>query len=542
MEKVAFQNLYTEEEKLRFAQCRALEPGLIYRPLFSIVVPVYHTPVRLLNEMIASVVCQSYPDWELCITNAGSEDERLVCALEYWMGQDKRIRVQHLPVNGGISSNTNACLEMAQGEYIAMLDHDDLLTENALCEVALCLQEDPSLDFLYSDQDMIDEESTKRFNPLYKPAWSKDMMYSGNYITHFSVLRTSLIREIGGWDAATDGAQDWDIFLRAAEHTDKIRGIPRILYHWRMASTSTASSMDTKRYALEAQLRTIRRHLWRMGERQAEVCFYNQDIFKIQIHWNRKHDRDISVILFDEEQRGDLRRTVSLIRVALRLREREMIVLSDNKDRLEVLKESGATCILLPERRRWEEGYNAGAALASGEILLFLTDRTLPVTRDTLFELADWALYDKVAVAAPKIMGEGKHIKEMGIALELDGPVSMFRGCFADGTTKCGKNYWYRDVCAVDYGCFAVKRSTHGQVGGFREKTALSMVEYCLKLIKNGYRHLVSPYAEVHFLGEGSTMCDRLKGEIDRKDWRDFVLAWGLPAEDPYYRRDISKD
>lgn len=281
MQNQDFSYLYTEEERARFDWCRREQGGWNYRPLFSIVVPVYKTPVRLLDEMIGSVVRQSYPQWELCIANASPEDEKLCEALEVWQQKDSRIRVKELSENGGISANTNACFDMVQGEYTAMLDHDDMLTENALAEVVWLLQEQPETDFIYSDQDMLEEDSSKRFNPLYKPQWSKDCMYSGNYITHFSVLRTSLIREIGGWDPSTDGAQDWDLFLKAAEHTDQIVGIPRILYHWRMASTSTASSMETKTYALEAQLRAIRGHLHREGEPQADVEFYSRDIFKI---------------------------------------------------------------------------------------------------------------------------------------------------------------------------------------------------------------------------------------------------------------------
>ena len=205
-----FSYLYTEEERARFDWCRREQGSWNYRPLISIVVPVYKTPARLLNEMIGSVVRQSYPQWELCIANASPEDGKLCEALAAWQREDGRIHVRELAENGGISANTNACFAMVQGEYTAMLDHDDMLTENALAEVVWLLQKQPETDFLYSDQDMLEEDSSKRFNPLYKPQWSKDCMYSGNYITHFSVLRTSLIQKIGGWDPSTDGAQDWE--------------------------------------------------------------------------------------------------------------------------------------------------------------------------------------------------------------------------------------------------------------------------------------------------------------------------------------------
>ncbi len=552
MQIMTFDHLYTEEEKARFAQCRSAVPQLSYRPLISIVVPVYRTPVRLLNEMISSVMAQSYPEWELCIANASGGEEELCRVLEEWQKQDHRIKVRSLEKNLGISGNTNACLEMAEGEYTAMLDHDDLLTENALCEVVMCLQGDEAdrADFLYSDQDMVDEQTSKRFNPLYKPAWSKDMMYSGNYITHFSVLRTSLVREIGGWDTETDGAQDWDLFLKAAEHTDKILGIPRILYHWRMASTSTASSMETKSYALDAQLRAVKGHLARMGEPQADVRFYNRDIFKMQVLWNRKHEKDISVIVFDESKRGSLKLLVSLVKVALRMKEREIIVVSEDENRLEGLTEEGCVTVRVSAGSRWPDGYQAGSARAAGEILLFLTDRALPMTRQTVTELADWAFYDKVAVAGPKIMGEGKTLREMGIVLEKDGPVPMFRGCYEDGTTDRGKNYWYRNVHAVDNSCFAIRRRVHEEAGGFLQKQTIGgkqmpvfpMIEYCLRLEQMGYRHVVSPYAQIRLLGSGGTMCDSMNEQIQetqsgREAWETLRGQFQLPDRDGYYPR-----
>ena len=571
-----FSYLYTEEERARFDWCRREQGSWNYRPLISIVVPVYKTPVRLLNEMIGSVVRQSYPQWELCIANASPEDGKLCEALAAWQREDGRIHVQELAENGGISANTNACFAMVQGEYTAMLDHDDMLTENALAEVVWLLQKQPETDFIYSDQDMLEEDSSKRFNPLYKPQWSKDCMYSGNYITHFSVLRTSLIQKIGGWDPSTDGAQDWDLFLKAAEHTDRIVGIPRILYHWRMASTSTASSMATKTYALEAQLRAIRGHLHRAGEPQADVEFYSQDIFKIQVKWNRTHDRDISVIFLDEDEIGDLASQIALVRVMLQLREREIVVVSRSKERLDGLKGKealvGESCRgLRVSFANWAEGYQVGAAalrcvqevaegtdmdsrhgVAAGELLLFVTDGLTALRRKSLLELADWALYDQVAIAAPKYEEENRVIREMGIALTTEDPVSMFAGCFTDGTTDCGKNYWYRDVTAVDYHCFAIRRELFGQVGGFfqREESTfeisgsdLWMFDFCLRLRALGYRHMVSPYAPMRLNtgGRKTMMCDQIKAHVSEKVWRVFCEKYGIGKYDSYYRKVVDK-
>lgn len=536
MEKKDFTYLYSDEEKERFAWCRQMADKLSYCPLISIVVPVYHTPVRLLDEMIASVAAQSYGNWELCIANASPEDEALSAALAAWQEKDARIHVKDLAENGGISANTNECFAMVQGEYTAMLDHDDLLTENALFEVVWCLQEHPELDFIYSDQDMIDEDSTRRFNPLYKPRWSRDMMYSGNYITHFSVLRTSLIQKAGGWDPKTDGAQDWDLFLKAAELTDRIHGIPRILYHWRMASTSTASSMETKSYALDAQLRAVKAHLDRMGEKQADVVFYNRDIFKMQIRWNRIHDRDISVILVKEHEDSDLNLLIAMIRMALDLKEKEIILVTP---RQRFICCEGTVKMVCHAFRSRAEAYAAGAREASGELLLFLTDGVHPLQKDTLKELADWAMYDRVAVAAPVFTGEDRIIREMGIALTKDGPLPMFAGEFADGTSSVGKNYWYRNVQAADDSCFAIQRDRYLEVGGFLEEEGeLSMLKLCQRLRQKGYRHVVSPYAKMtlHQSASAHTLCQRIRNS-SMKEYMEFMENRGLPGEDPCYRR-----
>ena len=529
MERIDFSALYSEEELKRQKWCRDNREVLTYRPLISITVPVYRTPINLLDEMIASVVQQSYDNWELCIVNASPEQKELCRRLSEWQEADERIRVKDLEHNGGISANTNACFEMVRGEYVGMLDHDDLLTENALFEIVWCLQERPELDFLYSDQDMIDENSTKRFNPLYKPEWSQEMLYSGNYITHFSVLRTSLIREIGGWEPRTDGAQDWDLFLKAGEHTDKIHGIEQILYHWRMASTSTATSMETKSYALDAQLRAIKEHLDRKGETQAEVVFQNRDILKTRIKWNREHDRDISVIVLDEGRTEHLKLQVQLIRAALHMNEKEIIVVSADEGRLACLKDAGCKCVN-GAFSNWAEGYRMGAEYACGEVLLFCTDGVSPMHYDTFYELADWAKYDRVAVAAPRILKDEYTLRSMGIALTENGIIPMFEGCTTHKTLSNGFVYWYRNISAADYNCFAIRRSLFEEAGGFlNESGAGAMAVFCLELSRRGYRHMVTPYAEIML--KGKTMTEQYDG-VDKT----ICEKYSISGDDKYYR------
>jgi SAM-dependent methyltransferase len=249
------------EEDLRHQ--REESGRLNYQPLVSIILPVHRIPVWILEETIQSVVNQTYPLWELSI--AGGELSRKVrrCA-ESHASRDPRIKFNWLPRNLGISGNSNAALRPAQGEFVALLDHDDVLAPFALFEIVRRLNEDPELDLLYSDKDML-SPGGRRFQPLFKPRWSPAMMLSANYLTHLTVLRRSIVEEIGGFRSEMDGSQDWDLFLRFVERTSRIERVPRVLYHWRVVPTSVARSIGAKPYALAAQERAVHEHLERTG-------------------------------------------------------------------------------------------------------------------------------------------------------------------------------------------------------------------------------------------------------------------------------------
>ena len=240
---------------------------------FSIVVPVYHTEPEHLADLLESVFGQSYPNWELCLAdassrplreNCGGNDDPVARQLLHFLG-DSRVKYKHLPENLGISGNSNAALSLATGEFVVMADHDDILTKDALERLAQLLKMRPDADFIYSDSDLTDHDNLYDYNALRKPAWSPETLCSANYITHLSVVRAGLLRELGGWRPEYDGAQDWDLFLRIGEHTDRIYHIPLILYHWRAAAGSTARNVAEKPYARQAQLKAVQDHLIRCG-------------------------------------------------------------------------------------------------------------------------------------------------------------------------------------------------------------------------------------------------------------------------------------
>jgi len=232
--------------------------NLYYRPLISIVTPVFNPPADVLEELIESVLDQTYTEFELCLGNFGDSPEIKEVIARY-AALDKRVKDYVFSENLGIAANSNKILEKVKGEFIALLDHDDTLAPNALYENVKLLNQKP-YDFIYSDKDKIDEKGN-RFDPLFKPELSPEMLLNINFLTHLNVMRTSLVRKIGGWDVATNGAQDWDIFLRVVSEAKHVGFIPKVLYHWRVIATSTAMSIDTKPYALENQRKAVDKYL-----------------------------------------------------------------------------------------------------------------------------------------------------------------------------------------------------------------------------------------------------------------------------------------
>jgi glycosyltransferase involved in cell wall biosynthesis len=249
-----------EVEEKAFDRQKQVEEAkkLKQQPLVSLITPVFNPPLKAHSELIESVMAQTYGNFELLLFNFGDKPE-VKKLLDGWAKKDKRIVVKHGLPNGGISKNSNFCLKYVKGEYVGLLDHDDALMPNALYECVKAVNEHGA-EFIYSDKDKITEDG-KRHEPFFKPDLSPEMTLGGNYLTHFNLMKTSIVRDLGGWDPETDGAQDWDLFLRILDKTDKVIHVPKILYHWRTVEGSTASSMQVKPYALGAQRRAVNKYL-----------------------------------------------------------------------------------------------------------------------------------------------------------------------------------------------------------------------------------------------------------------------------------------
>lgn len=266
-------------------------------PLISVLLPTYNTPEPFLRECIDSIIMQSYPRWELCIADDASTDNRTREVLKEYEKKDKRIRIVFREKNGHISKASNSALEQANGDFVALMDHDDILWPNALFVVAQTIQDNPDVDHIYTDEDKIDGTGKVHSYPFLKPDFSPEFLESCNYITHFSCIRTSLMKEIGGFRAGYEGAQDWDLFIRIAEKTDRIVHIPQILYSWRIHEASTASDTDAKPYVYEAQLKLLEDHLKRTKAKgQVETGIIKQHR---TIKYEPAPDSKLEVIVYD---------------------------------------------------------------------------------------------------------------------------------------------------------------------------------------------------------------------------------------------------
>ena len=525
-----YYSLYSEEEKERFKFCREQMQIMKYRPLISMVIPVYNTDQHMLDELVMSMQEQSYDNWEICFANGSYENKRLNAALASYAAADSRIHYKVLDKNGGISYNTNEAFDLSQGEFIGMLDHDDLLTPNALAEVVMVLNENKKLDFIYSDQDKVNEDTTSRFGILHKPAWSMETLYSGNYITHFSVIRRSIIEKAGCWDGDLDGAQDWDLFLKVTEKTQNIHAIPQVLYHWRTASTSTALSMDTKQYALDAQIRSLQNHFDRM-EYPAEAHFTSKKKLEIHIKWNSICNQQVSIIIFDENVNENLDSYIQFMWLELKDKLKEVILISGDMKRLAKVKQE---CKKIHTRcRNYAEAYNLGIRLSAGEILICATDRAVSVDVRTYEELAQWAVHPEIGVVGPKVLYGNRKVNSMGIILNRDMPRSLFHkyNNFSAVATAFGNTSWYRDVNAIDYYCFAVEKKKIKEIGVFKpELKKVAMIEYCLRTRKK-YRNLVNPFAIVQYNVNYPKDIMRNCNEAYIK----LLEEYDMPAIDAYY-------
>lgn len=467
-----------------------------YMPLFSILVPVYNTPIPYLWEMLDSVRNQTYQKWQLCIANANPENEDVARILNQYIEMDIRIQVVNVPENLGIAQNTNKALSIAKGDYIGLLDHDDMLAADALFEVAKTIN-DKNADVIYTNEDKITMSGEKYFQPNFKPEYNLDMLRSNNYICHFFIAKASLMKEIGGFRGEYNGAQDYDMIFRCTERADNIVRIPKVLYHWRMHEQSTAENPESKRYAFDAGKKVIEDHLKRCGE-SAEVEMTEYPGF-YRVKYAIKEKPRVSVVIVKETKNMIPKDT--LIKIADdygRDRVEFCVVDGNYKGDIEF---DGISINTLPWKKECNntEMLNYGIEKTKNEYILVLSSYIIKVSDNYIETFVSNTMRKNVGAVGGKMYFSNGTIKNAGLFIKKDGTIEeVFKKLPRLCVGYMNRQSMQQNMQAITFDDIMFKKSLWEKIknGISKSKSLQRDVEICTKIRGNDLLLVYTPWAE----------------------------------------------
>ncbi|ACL56937.1 glycosyltransferase family 2 protein [Methylobacterium nodulans] len=536
------------------ARIRAEVAAMTDPPRISVVMPVYNPAPKVLEEALRSVRAQLYPHWELCIADDASTDPAVPRLLARIAKEEPRVRLVRRPENGHIARATNTALELATGAFVAFMDHDDVLPEHALFEVAKAILREPQLDLVYTDEDKIDVKG-RRFEPHFKCDWNPELLYAQNYINHLTVVRTSLVREVGGLKVGFEGSQDHDLLLRLSDRLsrDRIRHLPQVLYHWRAAIGSGTFSDTALERAEAARLQALRDLIARRGwPHRAErgPLGFNRLVRALPAPAPR-----VSVVIPTRDR-------AELLRVALRglLHETaypdiEVIIL-DNDSRepetaallAEAATDPRVRVLTSPGAFNFSALSNQGAAAATGPLILFLNNDVEVTQPGWLTEMASIAVEPTVGAVGAKLSYPDGTLQHGGVVLGAGGVAGHSHpGIGPDDPGYFGRMVMAQEVSAVTGACLMMRRSVFTQVGGFdaeRLTVAFNDVDLCLRIRQAGYLIIWTPHAslihhESKSRGLEDTPAKRARFEAEVMTMLD---RWGPQLRnDPYYNPNFAR-
>ena len=522
-----------------------------YEPKISIIVPTYNTPVKYLEEMIQSVIDQSYSNWQLCIADGSCGNAKLEKVLEEYHNKDSRIIYKLLDSNKGIAGNTNAALELADGEITGLLDHDDTLEPDALYEVVKAFQ-DKLVDAVYTDEDKILGPDWINVDPNFKPDYNIDLLRSHNYITHFFCVKTELLKEIGGFKAEYDGAQDYDVILRCTEKARKTRHIAKILYHWRMHDNSTAANPASKAYCHEAGRKAVEDHLKRLGipgKVELSKLFGGSRVI-----YETPGNPLVSIVIPNKDHIDDLDKCVRSLFNVNTYKNIEVIIVENNSTQKEtfeyydsIQKEYSDVRVLM-----WKSGFNYsainnfGVKEAKGDYILLLNNDTEMIAPDSISDMLGYCMRPDVGIVGAKLLYPDGTIQHAGVIIGLGGIAGhAFIGLDANQYGYMSRAYLSSDYSAVTAACLMISKDIYNEVGGLCEEYAVAFndVDFCMKVRSKGYLVVYDAFSQwYHYESKSRGYEDteekqlRFKGEIET-----FKSKWqkGLDEGDPFYNRNF---
>ena len=544
-------------EAIYFAGQRILAKQLAYQPLISILVPVYQVKPRFLKEMIASVLAQTYDNWQLCLVDDASKrhQQDIYATLKHYAEQDQRIVYKIREQNGHICNTTNDCLSLAQGEYVALLDHDDLLTQDALYEMAAALNGNMDLDIIYSDEDKVDEWGVFS-TPYYKPDWSPHALWSKMYTCHLTVYRKSLVDEVGGFRVGFEGSQDYDLILRCSEKTKRIHHIAKVLYHWRIHPESTASAGNVKNYCADAGQKAVQDALSRRG---IDASVHQVDGFSTTFLVKPKIIGSplIDIIIPSRNGAGLLSTCLTSIFKNNAYAHFKVTIVDNNSDEQSFFELTDHWSQQEPERFqviRDESPFNfstinnLAVQKTNGDYLLFLNNDTEVISHDWLTGMLGYAQLEEVGAVGVKLLYPDNTIQHAGVATGLLG----IAGHVMKHSNRKEHGYYsilqlVTNYSAVTAACLMLSRKKFKQVQGFTEhlQVAFNDVDLCLKIREQGLYNVYLPFVELYHYESKSRGYEDTDEKRERFEKEQLFMRqrWGKSLDnDPFYSPWLTLD
>jgi O-antigen biosynthesis protein len=476
------------------------------QPLVSILTPVYNPPRESFIQCISSVMSQTFEKWEWCLVDDAAGQSCVADLLAELESSDSRIKVLRRESNGGIVNASNDALNLARGEYVALLDHDDELHPQALEKIAEYLQSAPDIDYLYTDEDKVDQAG-HHYDVFLKPDWSPERLRSQNYCCHLSVLRRSLVEKLGGFRSGFEGSQDYDLILRVTEQARRIVHVPEVLYHWRAVEGSTALSTDEKPYAFRAAIKAVSEHLHRIGVNgtvedaghgylKVVRSLSEQPLVSIVIptRGTRKFVRGENAPLVSRFVDSILERSTYM--------NFEIIVVADTDtpDNVTDLLESRPNTRIVPYSKpfNFSEKCNLGVLSANGDVLLLLNDDMEVISPDWLETLVGLVLESDVGIVGPLLLLEDERIQSAGHS-NTPTPHNFRNGSSSREPGEFGIMAIAREVSGLTGAAMAVRRDVYFEAGGMSLAfgNCFNDVDFCFKVLELGYRLVWTPHARL---------------------------------------------
>lgn len=489
------------------AEVAARLAALPRRPLLSVVMPVYQAPERWLRRALDSVIGQHYPEWELCICDDASPSPHVRAVLEEYQRRDHRIKVVYRQENGHISASSNSALDVATGEYMVLLDHDDELHRDALLLVAEAVCRAPDAKLIYSDEDKIDEDGN-RFDPYFKSDWNYDLFLGQNCISHLGVYWLPLVRELGGFRKGLEGSQDWDLALRCVERItpDQIVHIPRVLYHWRAIQGSTALAAGEKNYAVVAGRRAVEEHLQRTGQ-AGEVSILPASMMRVKRPVPVPAPK-VSLVIPTRDRVDLLRLCVDSILERSTYPDYEILVVDNGsveQETLDYFERISAMpdvrVLSYPGEFNYSAINNFAVAQARGEVIGLVNNDIEVISPGWMEEMVAHALRPDVGAVGAMLYYPDDTIQHAGVLVGLCGVAGHVGSRHPRGSEGYfGRLLLVQELSAVTAACLLVRRSVYEEVGGLDERlrVAFNDVDLCLRIREKGYRNVWTPFAELY--------------------------------------------